>query len=156
MVIRASEQASAFRIFNVENVLHLRTDTQQPIPYCVIVYFSIVIRLLLLARMLDASGIHAQHRQTQTTQEMVDVCAFVAPLLFPLLQTLFACIIKSCNKIVVVVSVPFCSRSAVDGRVYGDVFIPYLHTYTHTVSSFIFRTTIGRVCASCVWPANMP
>lgn len=120
---RASKQVQF--VFSMPKVSSICERIQQSGPYCVNVYFTIVIRLLLLVRMLDASGIYAhKHRSVNNIRNCVCVCAFVASLLFPLLQTLFACIIKSCNKIVVAVaSIPFCSCCTVMARMYGDVFI---------------------------------
>lgn len=98
--------------------------------------------------MLDASGIHIQCSQENNNIrncECVCVCAF-ASLLFPLLQTLFACIIKSCNKVVVIVGIflsillysilyhsIFCSAAIDDG-----VKISLYFMYTHIQFSILY------------------
>lgn len=73
---RASERAHrrAHFAFSMSKILSIWERIQQPIPYCVIVYFSIVIRLLLLARMLDASGICAQHTNTNNIRNCECLC----------------------------------------------------------------------------------
>lgn len=92
------------------------------------------------SRMLDASGIYA-HKYTSVNNVRNCVCAFDASLLFPLLQTLFACIIKPCNKIVVAIVSIFCpiplyTCCADDGDdvwVMSLCFICTHSTHTHSV-----------------------